>query len=160
MYFMWIVIYFSGRYACLFWYKIEVAKAFLLHQWVCGCLGYNRFAASGIYHSWLRLVIWNKFAIQVIGFMKGLFYYWFYTTVLCHGWCRLGANIVLCIVFVTESIQPCPCLKANNNFWLLVVLLLNPINWMECCKLYYLLCFGWYVIIDRDSGSLIYPFLG
>ena len=108
MYFMWIVIYFSGRYACLFWYKIEVAKAFLLHQWVCGCLGYNRFAASGIYHSWLRLVTWNKFVIQIIGFMTGLFYYWFYTAVLCHGWCRLGANIVLCIVFVTESIQPCP----------------------------------------------------
>ena len=105
---MWIVIYFSGRYACLFWYKIEVAKAFLFHQWVCGCLGYNRFAANGIYHSWLRLVIWNKFAIQIIGFMTGLFYYWFYTAVLCHGWCRLGANIVLCIVLVTESIQPCP----------------------------------------------------
>ena len=138
---MWIVIYFSGRYACLFWYKIEVAKAFLLHQWVCGCLGYNRFVASGIYHSWLRLVTWNKFVIQIIGFMTGLFYYWFYTAVLCHGWCRLGANIVLCIVFVTESIQPCTKSElqlvviggtiAQSNQQLLQALLLS-LFWVIC----------------------------
>ena len=143
MYFMWIVIYFSGRYACLFWYKIEVAKAFLLHQWVCGCLGYNRFAASGIYHSWLRLVIWNKFVIQIIGFMTGLFYYWFYTAVLCHGWCRLGANIVLCIVFVTESIQPCPkseqqlliiggTIAQSNQLDGMLQALLSSLFWVIC----------------------------
>ena len=143
MYFMWIVIYFSGRYACLFWYKIEVAKAFLLHQWVCGCLGYNRFAASGIYHSWLRLVIWNKFAIQIIGFMTGLFYYWFYTAVLCHGWCRLGANIVLCIVFVKESIQPCPkseqqlliiggTIAQSNQLDGMLQVLLSSLFWVIC----------------------------
>ena len=150
MYFMWIVIYFSGRYACLFWYKTEVAKAFLLHQWVSGCLGYNRFAASGIYHSWFRLVIWNKFAIQIIGFMTGLFYCWFYTAVLCHRWCRLDAkwcrldaSIVLCIVFVIGPIQPCPKSKQqlliiggtiaqSNQLDGMLQALLSSLFWVIC----------------------------
>ena len=84
---MWNVIYFSKRYFCLFWYKMEVAKAFLPHQWVWGWLrGFNWFATNGIDHSWLRLVIWNKFSIQIIGFMTGCFYYWFYTAVIPLPW--------------------------------------------------------------------------
>ena len=139
---MWNVIYFSERYVCLFWHKMQVAKAFLPNQWVWGWLrGFNGFATNGIDYSGLTLVTWNKFTIQIIGFMTGRFYYWFYTAVISLPWVmQIGGkhNTVLCLL---KSLYN-PVLKAIYNFWLLVVLLLNPINSMGCCELYHLFVLG------------------
>ena len=50
-------------------------------------------------------------------------------------------------------------LKTKYNFSLQVALLLLPTQKIGCCKLWYLCFLGWYVIIDRDSGSPNYPLL-
>ena len=132
MYFMWNVIYFSERYVCLFWHKMEVAKAFLPHQWVWGWLrGFNGFATNGIDHSWLTLVIWNNSLLRLLVSWQDVSITG--SILLFSAMCDADwANIVL------YNRVP----KEIYNFWLLVVLLLNPMNNMGCCKRYHLFALG------------------
>ena len=71
MYFMWLASVFSER--CVFvLIKDGNGRYISGHQWPCEILSSNGFSASGIDHSWLRLIIWNKITFQFTGFMAGL----------------------------------------------------------------------------------------
>ena len=75
MYFMWLATVFSER--CVFvLIKDGNGRYISGHQWPCEILSSNRFSASGIDHSWLRLIIWNKITFQFTGFMAGLDEVW------------------------------------------------------------------------------------
>ena len=65
---------------------------------------FDHFTASEIGNSQLRLIVWNNNFFHIVSSITDLLHWWLYFVVIYHTrMFQIGANIPLCIQFITES---------------------------------------------------------